>query len=665
MVRTWRVARVLNGGGDDDGEDGRGGGGPGRGDRTPLLVRAIIVLYFGLTLQTRLLKQAETGPSRLLVSATVVIVLVFGVQLLFVLYGPRAFRPGARRAVVLLAAQAALAVLPLLVFGNDWYPVAGGFLAGAVLLLVRPPLSWLLVALIAGAEGLLRHAQGWPPDSVSFCMMATVNVGVSMYALTRLAGLIRELHLTRAQFAAAAAARERIAASGSLRAVLDAALTRIEAASRRALARGAAPSRADLDEVVRTARRALGDVRSIIGALQAAPPPAARQGVVTQPRLAWTILAIITAGFGVQQVMYVQAGADGDPWTIGAAVVVAGAVGALQLRHSGTVLRGRRPKGAAWTFAVQFALVFVPFAVLGWEWATMACLVTASALLVAPGRVAWWLFGATVAAWYAPALWASHGTLFHLYTCAVSVQIGVIVYALDRLPRLAREVAAARERLARMAALHERLRISRDVHDLLGLGLSTITVKAELARRVAGSDPARARAELAELIVLADRSRAEASAVAEDEPALVLREEADAARVALAAVGARVRMDPERWPTAPPAVDAVLAAVLREAVTNVLRHARARRCHIAVTVHKGTFRLTVGNDGAGRPGDAGLGKGSGRGLANLTARATAAGGSLSAGADGYGRFALVAEVPASAASAAARDGLLLRESLIA
>jgi two-component system sensor histidine kinase DesK len=182
---------------------------------------------------------------------------------------------------------------------------------------------------------------------------------------------------------------------------------------------------------------------------------------------------------------------------------------------------------------------------------------------------------------------------------------------------------------------------------------------------VAGSDPARARAELAELIVLADRSRAEANAVAEDEPALVLREEADAARVALAAAGARVRMDPERWPTAPPAVDAVLAAVLREAVTNVLRHSRARRCHIAVTVHKGIFRLTVGNDGAAKQGEAGLGKGLGRGLANLTARATAVGGCLSAGADGYGWFALVAEIPASTEDASARDCPLLRESLIA
>ncbi|XRQ06764.1 sensor histidine kinase [Actinomadura welshii] len=629
----------------------------GLAGRTPLFARVITGMYLVLMLQTRLLKQAETGPSHMLLSAAIVITGIFGVQWLLVLYGPRSQRP--RRWVIAthLAVQTALALLPLLVFGTHWYPVVGGFLAGAMLLLLRPPLSWFMVGLVAAAEGLLRYYQGWSAHDVSFCVMATVTVGLSMYALTRLSGFVRELHATRAQFAAAAAARERLEASGSLRAVLDAALTRVEVLSRRARDRlpvDAAAARADLDEVARTARRAATDVRSIVGALQGPSPRRHRPGRVTQSRLAWTILVFLTVGFGWQQVIYVHTAPDGSWRMTAVAAVVAAAVAALQLRHSSTVLRGRRPRGGAWTLSAQVLLIFVPYALLGPEWATMACLATGSVLLVSRGRRAWVLFWLTIAVWCVPALWASYGTLFYLYTCAISVQIGVVVFALYRLPQLAREVDVARERLARMAALHERLRISRDVHDLLGLGLSTITVKAELARRLVTADPARAAAELAELAALAERSRAEARAVAEEDSALSLRDEAVSARAALAAAGAEVRLDLSGLADLPPSspVDGALAAVLRESVTNVLRHAHPEHCSVTVAVRGGAVRLTVRNDGVIPPSFTGSDRGTGKGLSNLTARTGALGGRLSAGTDGSGGFTLVAEIPLKAVTQA-------------
>ncbi|MGP4022703.1 sensor histidine kinase [Actinomadura sp. 3N407] len=617
-------------------------------------------MYLVLMLQTRLLKQAETGPSHMLLSATIVITGIFGVQWLLVLYGPRSQQPRRWVIVTHLAVQSALALLPLLVFGTHWYPVVGGFLAGAMLLLLRPPLSWFLVGLVAAAEGLLRYYQGWSPQDVSFCVMATMNVGLSMYALTRLSGFVRELHATRTQFAAAAAARERLEAAGSLRAVLGAALTRVEMVSRRARERlplDAAAARDDLDEVARTARRAATDVRSIVGALQGPSPRRHRPGRVTQSRLAWTILVFVTVGFGWQQVMYVHTGTDGSWRVTGAAAVVAVAISALQLRHSSTVLRGRRPRAGAWTLSAQVLLIFVPYALLGPEWATMACLATGSVLLVSRGRWAWILFSLTIVLWCVPALWASYGALFYLYTCAVSVQIGVVVYALYRLPQLAREVDVARERLARMAALHERLRISRDVHDLLGLGLSTITVKAELARRLVTADPVRAAAELGELADLAERSRADARAVAEEDRALSLRDEAVSARAALTAAGAEVHLKLPDLRDLPPSspVDGTLAAVLRESVTNVLRHAHPERCDITVTVHHGNVRLTVGNDGVIPPSFTGSDPGTGKGLSNLTVRTGVLGGSLSAGTDGNGGFTLVAEIPLSAGAGAVEE----------
>ncbi|TYB49596.1 sensor histidine kinase [Actinomadura chibensis] len=639
----------------------------GHAGRTPLFARTITGMYLVLMLQTRLVKQAETGPTHMLLSATLVITGIFGVQWLLVLYGPRSQRP--RRWVIWthLSVQTALALLPLLVFGNDWYPVAGGFLAGSMLLLLRPPLSWFMVGLVAAAEGLLRYYQGWTARDVSFCVVTTVNVGVSMYAITRLSGFVRELHATRERFAAAAAARERLEAAGSLRAVLGAALVRIEEVSRRArdrLQTDAAGARADLDEVARTARRAATDVRSIVGALQGPSARRHRPGRVTQSRLAWTILMFLTLGLAWQQVVNVFAGTGGSWPATGAAVAVAAAITALQLRHSSTVLRGHRPRAGAWTLLAQALLVFVPYAALGKEWATMACLVSGSVLLVSRGRRAWILFSLTILGWCLPALWASYGTLSYLYTCAISVQIGVVVYALYRLPMLAREVDVARERLARMAALHERLRISRDVHDLLGLGLSTITVKAELARRLVTADPSRAANEIGELADLAERSRADARAVAEQDRSLSLRDEAVSARAALAAAGAEVRVDLPDEADLPPSspVDGVLAAVLRESVTNVLRHAHPEHCGVTVTVDAGTVRLTVRNDGVIPPSYTGSDPGTGKGLSNLTARTGALGGSLSAGTDGRGGFTLVAEVPFGPAARAAEEARHMTDS---
>ncbi|RFS87195.1 hypothetical protein D0T12_02830 [Actinomadura spongiicola] len=610
-------------------------------------------MYLVLMLQTRLVKQAETGPAHMLPSATIVIFGIFAVQWLLVLYGPRSQRPRRWVIVTHLATQTALALLPLLVFGNDWYPVVGGFLAGSMLLLLRPPLSWLMVALVTAGEGLLRYHQGWSAVDVSFCVVATVNTGIAMYAITRLSGFVRELHATRAQFAAAAAARERLEAAGSLRAVLGAALTRVEELSRRArdlLPVDPAAARDDLDEVARTSRQAATDVRSIVGALQGPSRRRERPGRVTQSRLAWTILVIMTVGFAAEQVINVHAGSGGSGRATAAAGAVAAAISALMLRHTSTLLRRKTPRFGAWTLAAQVLLVFGPFALFGPEWATMACLATGSVLLVSRGRRAWIMFALTIAAWCVPALWASHGLLFYLYTCAISVQIGVVVYALYRLPMLAREVDVARERLARMAALHERLRISRDVHDLLGLGLSTITVKAELARRLVTVDPVRAAEEIGELADLAERSRAEARAVAADDRALALRDEAVSARAALAAAGADVHVDLPDETELPPSspVDGVLAAVLRESVTNVLRHAHPEHCAVTVTAQAGVVRLTVHNDGVIPPSFTGSDPGSGKGLSNLTARTGALGGSLSAGTDGKGGFTLVAEVPLAA-----------------
>jgi two-component system, NarL family, sensor histidine kinase DesK len=183
-----------------------------------------------------------------------------------------------------------------------------------------------------------------------------------------------------------------------------------------------------------------------------------------------------------------------------------------------------------------------------------------------------------------------------------------------------------------MAVLAERLRVARDVHDLLGLGLSAIALKADLIGRLIGRDDARAAAEIAEMGRICAHARADIRLVAEAGGDMPLDAELAAAREILASAGVNVRADIGTGPL-PPVADAVLAPVLREAVTNILRHSAATACTIEATTADGALRLHVSNDGV--PDQAAAGDyaawraadgGTGSGLANLTTRVRAAGG---------------------------------------
>jgi two-component system sensor histidine kinase DesK len=179
----------------------------------------------------------------------------------------------------------------------------------------------------------------------------------------------------------------------------------------------------------------------------------------------------------------------------------------------------------------------------------------------------------------------------------------------------------AREEVERLARTAERERIGRDLHDLLGHTLSLVTLKSELARRLLERDPQRAARELDEVLrvsreALSEVRRAVAGFRQRDLPAelasarLVL----EAAGVALDASTPALVLGAER--------EAALSLALREAVTNVVRHAGATRCRIELGVANGEARLVVEDDGRGGP----LREGSG--LAGMRERIEALGGRL-------------------------------------
>ena len=203
----------------------------------------------------------------------------------------------------------------------------------------------------------------------------------------------------------------------------------------------------------------------------------------------------------------------------------------------------------------------------------------------------------------------------------------VVVYALVRLADTVTRLQEASRDLARGAAVQQRLRTARDLHDLLGHTLAAILLKGELALRL---PPERARAELTELIAMAERARAELGAA----PPLTLDEELGQARRILASAGISTTVQAGHG-VLKPGLDAVFGVVLREAVTNILRHSDATACTITTDDHG----LRVENDGRrAAPPHA-----PGSGLANLTGRLAELGGTLTATSEAD-RFLLHAAV---------------------
>jgi two-component system sensor histidine kinase DesK len=190
--------------------------------------------------------------------------------------------------------------------------------------------------------------------------------------------------------------------------------------------------------------------------------------------------------------------------------------------------------------------------------------------------------------------------------------------------------------------MKERERFGRDLHDLLGFSLSAITLKAELVRRLVGDSPSRARDELADVLDMCRQAMAETRTVAIGYRNISLSKEASSASSLLSAAGVDTQVQVDCG-ALDEHVDATLATVLREAVTNVLRHSTATRCSIDVTQEGGIVRLHVINNGAALPSESSTQH---SGLDNLRTRMETIGGRLTARLlDRH--FDLLAEVPCS------------------
>ncbi len=204
----------------------------------------------------------------------------------------------------------------------------------------------------------------------------------------------------------------------------------------------------------------------------------------------------------------------------------------------------------------------------------------------------------------------------------MSFIIGLIIYAERTNERKDAELQLSHDEVRRLAATAERERIGRDLHDLLGHTLSLITLKLELSRKLFERDTAAAKREMAEAERVARHALAEVRSAVSGIRATDIAAELASSRLLLESSG--VRLDYDAPPIGLPSeVERALALVLREAATNITRHARAGRASIVFTREARTLVLRIEDNGRGGISD------NGNGLNGMRERVGALQGTLS------------------------------------
>ncbi|MGH2516294.1 MAG: sensor histidine kinase, partial [Ktedonobacterales bacterium] len=199
-----------------------------------------------------------------------------------------------------------------------------------------------------------------------------------------------------------------------------------------------------------------------------------------------------------------------------------------------------------------------------------------------PIREAIWGVGVVVAI-TALGIWRSEPSWSNFFGGAVFVGVvGVVCIIMASSRATSRDLRMAREEIARLAVTAERLRFARDLHDLLGHSLSLIALKTELARQLVEVNPARAAVELDDIERAARESLREVREAVSGYRQATLASELHEAEKLLAAAGIayRCHADSRLLGALSPMAEAVLSWTVREGVTNVIRHSRARSCHI-------------------------------------------------------------------------------------
>ena len=207
----------------------------------------------------------------------------------------------------------------------------------------------------------------------------------------------------------------------------------------------------------------------------------------------------------------------------------------------------------------------------------------------------------------------------------VGTLVGLAAITEARVARARLALLRKQEEVEQLATIAERERISRDLHDLLGHTLSLITLKAELAGKLFERDPAACRKEIGDIERSARAALSEVRSAVSGYRQSGFAHELDSARASLAAARVELHADIESV-NLPAAAENVMSLALREAVTNIVRHAGASTCQLSLSTEQGVLVLRIADNGQRLRASSEVRRGNG--LSGMGERAAALGGVL-------------------------------------
>jgi two-component system sensor histidine kinase DesK len=296
-------------------------------------------------------------------------------------------------------------------------------------------------------------------------------------------------------------------------------------------------------------------------------------------------------------------------------------------------------------FALSAAMCVLAIAWARWNTGSSVFVVFAVAALVndddqhaAWRRIAILTAGMGLASWLLGLhLW------FWLPAIGFSLFVAAFIAESRRRNRLNRRLGLAEEEVSRLARIAERERIARDLHDVLGHTLSLIVLKSELASKLIESDPVRTAAEIRDVERISREALTEVRAAVAGYRSAGLESELAHAGEALRSAG--IELDSNVEPVAISASqESVLAMAIREAVTNIVRHAGARSCRLTLRHRMSSCELEISDDGKGGVAPDGFG------IIGMRERVEALGGTLER--DGSEGMRLILRLPAAGPAAA-------------
>ena len=232
---------------------------------------------------------------------------------------------------------------------------------------------------------------------------------------------------------------------------------------------------------------------------------------------------------------------------------------------------------------------------------------------------------------------------FWLPAIGFSLFVAAFIAESRKRNRLNRRLGLAEEEVSRLARIAERERIARDLHDVLGHTLSLIVLKSELASKLIESDPVRTAAEIRDVERISREALTEVRAAVAGYRSAGLESELAHAGEALRSAG--IELDSNVEPvTISASQESVLAMAIREAVTNIVRHAGARSCRLTLRHRMSSCELEISDDGKGSVAPDGFG------IIGMRERVEALGGTLER--DGSEGMRLILRLPAAGPAAA-------------